>query len=397
MYKVSITAENYFVQVKPSILGDVAKFTSIRQTCDNSDAVVTGCEISVYFYYEDVLNNTGYDTIIISSGDSGQMSPTGYTLTTLYGVSAYYTYTTCPGYQSSIGLCPGIFGTTTTTTTSTTTTTTTLPKGLLPPPLLKYDQYSSSLTAGTGGKWTNLGTTGSYADLISSGSITSGGTGTGTYLILNQGSTVNQCLFASASRGINLGQTRGTPYTISTVVKFTNLARSTFQTIIASITGSGTGTREDSYYLSISGFQIYGGKNSYNNSGSYSVISWIPGVQGSQGFGPVYPNISENKWYHLLSTYNGDKESNFYINGAPILDPEGGPTTPAYYYNQVANTPKSRLVIGNAFISGSMSTSTTAFSGHLAAIAIYTGSNAYFTSSQVQVLYREYASRFTLG
>jgi len=236
---------------------------------------------------------------------------------------------------------------------------------VFPTPYVKYDQYSSSLSATV---WTNLGSAGSTYNLKTFNSVIAGGSGTGTYLIFNAGTTVNQ--YASCS-GFDIG---AKDFTISTVFRVTKWWDG------YATTGCIFGTWDSSFPTTFNGFQI-GASSAISSSGPGDIDI----CQFSQSAGNVtgINNRNLGSWYHLTYTFNSTSStSNLYLNNilanAKFLD-----------FTIPNLTAPSKLYVGV------LDPTDWPIGINLAYLAVWTGS--ILTDGQITTLNNEYKLRYPLS
>lgn len=384
MYYITLGGRNYNIAIKVTagFGGVAANFSSRLESC-NGPIFPIDCDVDITYYYEDIALNSGLRTVTLLSGSSTiSDTPTGYQLTTLYvdstigyGCTSYNTLLDCPA--------PLPVPTTTTTTTSTTTTTTTagITPESYPAPIIKYDQYSSSFGPGGNPIWPNIGTGGSTYNLSpgTNSTITAQGSGIGSYLKLSGG--IQQI------GPVNDSSTYWSP---ALTGNFLNLENKSFS------------------YAMVFRLQ---------NSQQYSYISYVYGTdpQSSLGIGfNIVGYISENfintlepsffapdsggpggevliaptsKWY--LGVFTFDKNASyqeaqkFYLNVVKYDFTQTYSWSPSTWFNNTGTwTYKHVLAYGTQNLD--------------VAAAIY-WDNVVLSQAQVQNLFNEYNSRYTLG
>lgn len=366
MYFITAAGRNYNIAIRTTAAlgGKLAVFSSRLESC-NGPLEPVSCDVNIAYYYEDVASNAGYRSITLFSASS-QVSeqPTGQTLTTLYissltgsGCTAYNVVYDCPGPLPA---------TTTTTTTSTTTTTTTVAPTDYSDPIIKHDQYSSSYNSGTG-IWPNTGSGGSTYDLNKNvfGNINSGGSGTATFLGLT-GSLVEELFIETTLYGsfINLYDK-----SFSYAAVFRVESPSSGYTI-SSVRGSSQAN----------GFGISGGSDI---GGAYiKAYLYRP---GSDLYGPSIRIPTSPKWYLGVLTFDKTAGSSdaakFYLN--TVVNNFTGLNaipSPSTFFNSDAYNYNVGITLNPVKV---------------AALAFW--QNTVLTQAQVQNLYNEYNSRYTLG
>ena len=368
MYFVTAVGRNYNIAIRATaaIGGRLAVFSSRLESC-NGPLQTVNCDIDITYYYEDVASNSGFRSITLLSGTS-QVSeqPTGEILTTLYitslvgsGCTAYNVVYDCPGPLPT---------TTTTTTTSTTTTTTTAAPATYSDPIIKHDQYSSSLGAITVSVWENVGSGGAtYKQFKSAfGTTNTGGSGTGVFLGLT-GSLIEETGISSTLYG-----------------DFINLYNTSFSYAVVfrvELPTSGYTVSNIQAASAINGFGISGGSDV---TGAY--IKPYLFKPGSDLYGPRISVSSSPKWYLGVLTFDKTQTSSncakFYLNLSSVTTFSGLSAIPSpstffstdtYYYNLGVTLNPIKL----------------------AAAAFW--QNTVLTQAQVQRLFNEYNSRYTLG
>jgi hypothetical protein len=369
MYYVTLVGRNYNIAVKVnSSLGGIgATFQSRLEVC-NGPLVPIACDVDIAYYYEDEEFTSGYGSTTLLSGQTSVTEvPTGVALTTLYITSL--TGSGCTAYNQ-IYDCPGplpVPTTTTTTTTSTTTTTTTVSPASYSDPIIKHDQYSSSLGAITVSVWENVGTGGTTYKMFKStlANANAGGSGTALFLGLT-GSSVEELYIDSALYGsfINLYDKS---FSYSAVFRVESLTSG------YTIAGAGATNQPN-------GFGISGGSDIF---GSY--IKPYMNKPGSDFYGPLIRISNTPKWYLGVLTFDKTAGSSdaakFYLNLSKtdftglnaIPTPSTFFTSDTYVYNLGITLNPIKL----------------------AAAAFW--ENTVLTQAQIQALYNEYNSRYTLG
>ena len=368
MYFITAVGRNYNIAIRTTAAlgGKLAVFSSRLESC-NGPLEPVSCDVDIAYYYEDASPAAGYGTITLLSGSS-QVSeqPTGEVLTTLYISSL--TGSGCTAYNQVYD-CPGpLPTTTTTTTTSTTTTTTTVAAASYSDPIIKHDQYSSSFGAITVSVWENVGSGGAtYRQFKTTpGTATPGGSGTGTFLGLT-GSLIEETGIIPALYGdfINLYNT-----SFSYAVVF-RVESPTLGYTIANAQAAN----------SINGFNISGGSDF---SGTY--IRPYLFKQGSDPYGPRISISSSPKWHLGVLTFDKTLDSSncakFYINLSSVSTFSGTSAIPSP--STFFTTDTYSYLLG-----------TTQNPIKLAAAIFW--QNTVLTQVQVQNLYNEYNSRYTLG
>lgn len=365
MYFVTLAGRNYniAIRVNSGLGGTSAVFRSRLESC-NGPEVPISCDVDINYHYKDIENTEGDRTITLLSGSSNVSEiPTGAQLTELYinsltgfGCTAYNDVYDCPGPLPT---------TTTTTTTSTTTTTTTASPTSYTDPAIKHDQYSSSYSDPT---WTNIGTSGSSYNLtIYPGStINAGGSGTGVYLgmtgSMGTGELEQELYPAMYSNFINLSNIS---FSYAAVFRVESPA---LGYTISSVRGN-------------AGFGISGGAD---NLGTF-IRPYVYSSFAEKISDPIIRIPNTPKWYLGVLTFDktatASTAAKFYLNLSPtnfiggyeVPDPATFFTPEPYYYNLGFTLNPVKI-----------------------AAAIF-WQNIVLTESQIQNLYNEYNSRYSLG
>ena len=386
MYFVALAGRNYNIAIRTTaaIGGRLAVFSSRLESC-NGPLEPVSCDVDIAYYYEDVALNSGYRSITLFSASS-QVSeqPTGEILTTLYISSL--TGSGCTAYNQVYD-CPGpLPTTTTTTTTSTTSTTTTVSPASYSEPIIKYDQYSSSFGPGGVPIWPNIGSGGSTYDMDpgTNSSITALGTGVSQYLRMNGGFI----------------DTGGEVQALSSALTgpFPSLYNKSFSYAI--VFRVQNPTTSAGYISSIDAIQRFDGELSYYYIGQQVFLyNTLPST--STGNTPkIYTGISQfdgdvadgnkaisttSKWY--LSVLTFDKNASYTTALKHYLNLSGG-----------------SIGFENEWIPSTFFESTNETNHNLGArvldvdiAAVIFWENTVLTINQIQTLYNEYNSRYTLG
>ena len=365
MYFITAVGRNYniAIRVNASLGGIAATFQSRLESCSGPLTPIA-CDVDIAYYYEDIEFVSGSRSVTLLTGQTSVSEiPTGAQLTTLYissltgsGCTAYNVVYDCPGALPT---------TTTTTTTSTTTTTTTVAPVSYSDPIIKHDQYSSSFGAITVSVWENVGTGGAtYKQFkTATGTATPGGSGTGTFLGLT-GSLVEETGIVPTLYGdfINLYDT-----SFSYAVVF-RIESPTLGYTISNVQAAN----------SVNGFNISGGSDFF---GPF-IIPYLF-KQGSDPYGPRIRVSASPKWYLGVLTFDKTQTSNncanFYINLSSVSTFNEVPSPSTFFttdtYSYFLGTTQNPIKL---------------------AAAIF-WQNTVVTQAQVQGLYNEYNSRYTLG
>jgi len=363
MYFVTLAGRNYniAISVRAALGGIRAVFESRLEAC-TGPLFSIDCDVDIAYYYEDVASNAGYRSLTLLSGSNSVSEiPTGNALTTLY--ISILTGSGCTAYNQ-VSDCPGALPTTTTTTTtSTTTTTTTVAPASYSDLAIKFDQYSSSYNSGTS-TWTNIGTSGSSYNLFKSiGAINSGGSGTAVFLGMT-GSLSGEETLIPAMYGdfINLYDKS---FSYAVIFRVESLTLGYTLSSISAINSS-------------CGFDILGGSDSF---GTF-IRPYI--VKDNNTYGPIIRISSTPKWYLGVLTFDkagGSNSTKFYLNTS-IINFSGGneiPSPSTFFINSNYNH----------FLGTTLNPIKIAASGFW--------QNTVLTQAQVQSLFNEYNSRYTLG
>lgn len=369
MYFVALAGRNYNIAIRTTaaIGGRLAVFSSRLESC-NGPLEPVSCDVDIAYYYEDVALNSGYRSITLFSASS-QVSeqPTGEILTTLYISSL--TGSGCTAYNQVYD-CPGpLPTTTTTTTTSTTSTTTTAAPAAYSDPIVKHDQYSSSLGAITVSVWENVGSGGTNYKLFKSdyGFTNTGGSGTGVFLGLT-GSLVEELYLESALYS---------PFAFVSLYDKSFSYAAVFR-VEAPTLGYTVATVRA--LNQANGFGISGVADS---SGPYvRAYMYKP---GSDLYGPLVRISTTPKWYLGVLTFDKTAASNdaakFYLNLSltNFTGTSAIPTPSTFFSNDTYG----------------YNIATTLNPIKLAAAAFW--ENTVLTQGQIQTIFNEYNSRYTLG
>ena len=370
MYFITAVGRNYNIAIRTTagLGGKLAIFSSRLESC-NGPLEPVSCDIDIAYYYEDISPASGYGSITLFSGSS-QVSeqPTGVQLTTLYISSL--TGSGCTAYNV-IYDCPGPLPiTTTTTTTSTTNTTTTVAPASYSDPIMKHDQYSSSFGAITVSVWENVGSGGTEYKLFKTaqGTTNSGGSGTGTFLGLT-GSLDEDSLTLTTALYL--------PFSLSSYLNLNNLSFSYACVFEVEVPFLGYTIAAMNASNSSNGFDIFGGSD---KAGPFIKTSIYK--PGSDPFSKLIRISSTPKFYLGVLTFDKTADSNnaakFYLNTSIYSLPSiPSPSTffSLDFYNYTVGITLNPV--------------------KLAAAAFW--QNTVLTQAQVQALYNEYNSRYTLG
>jgi hypothetical protein len=369
MYFVSLAGRNYNIAIRAgaAIAGRLAVFQSRLETC-SGPLFPIGCDVDIEYYYKDAENTSGTRTITLLTGETSvSEQPTGVALTELYIVSL--TGYGCTAYND-VYPCPQTLPTTTTTTTtSTTSTTTTVAPAAYSDPIVKHDQYSSSLGAITVSVWENVGTGGTNYKLFKSdyGFTNTGGSGTGVFLGLT-GSLVEELYIDSA---------------LYSPLAFVSLYDKSFSyAAVFRVEAPTLGYTVASVRAlnQANGIGISGGADSI---GPYvKAYMYKP---GSDLYGPLVRISTTPKWYLGVLTFDKTAGSSdaakFYLNLSltNFTGTSAIPTPSTFFSND----------------SYSYTLATTLNPIKLAAAAFW--ENTVLTQGQIQSIFNEYNSRYTLG
>jgi len=369
MYFVTLAGRNYNIAIRTTagLGGRLAIFSSRLESCTGPLEPVS-CDVDIAYYYEDVALNSGYRSITLFSASS-QVSeqPTGEVLTTLYITSL--TGSGCTAYNQVYD-CPGpLPTTTTTTTTSTTTTTTTTTPAAYSDPIVKHDQYSSSLGAITVSVWENVGTGGTNYKLFKSdyGFTNTGGSGTGVFLGLT-GSLVEELYVDSALYSpLAFVSLYDKSFSYATVFR---VEAPTLGYTVSSVRGLNQPN----------GFGIGGGQDYL---GPY--IKAYMYKPGSDLYGPLIRISPTPKWYLGVLTFDKTAGSSdaakFYLNlSLANFTGTSAIPTPSTFFNNDGYSYSLGITLNPI---------------KLAAAAFW--ENTVLNAGQIQSIFNEYNSRYTLG
>jgi hypothetical protein len=367
MYFITAVGRNYNIAISnragaPG--GQTALFNARLESCLGPFETID-CNITIDFDWDAGGAGSGTGQVTIFSGSSGN-STIPAPDNALTSIAITNISSDCTNYNS-IQACPPFSNvtTTTTTTTSTTSTTTTVAPASYSDPIIKHDQYSSSLGAITVSVWENVGSGGAtYKQFkTTTGTATPGGSGTGTFLGLT-GSLVEETGIIPTLYGdfINLYDT-----SFSYAVVF-RVEAPTLGYTISNVQAAN----------SVNGFSISGGSDFFG-----TFIKPYFFKQGSDPYGPRISISSSPKWYLGVLTFDKTQTSNncakFYINLSSVTTFNEVPSPSTFFttdtYSYFLGTTQNPI--------------------KLAAAAFW--QNIVLTPGQIQSLYNEYNSRYTLG
>jgi hypothetical protein len=361
--------------------GQSAAFATRLETCRGPIETIN-CNITIDFEWSTAGAGSGTGQVTIFSGTSGNSTvPAPGNALTYIGITNISS--DCTGYNSIQSCPPFDSATTTTTTTSTTTTTTTT---IIPVPYsdatVKQDQYSSSYNPGTR-IWANLGLSGSRHDLEKrndpSVNINSGGSGT--------------ALFLGVTSSLQDG---GYYYCIDDKQQpFVSLADISFSySILFRIENENPA---NSFYYGL--VSLYSGTGSTNSGFSFQLVRLVDSptnliltVNINNSLNRLYQEITLGnpfgKWYLATLTFDKTQDSNnaakLYINQTLVHTFSGVnaiPNPATFFYSPPGNA--------SIFIGATLNPM------KIAASIFW--QNTALTQAQVQNLYNEYNSRYTLG
>lgn len=366
MYFVTLAGRNYNLAIftragAPG--GTAAAFSTRLETCRGPIETID-CNITIDFDWEAGGAGSGTGQVTIFSGSSGNSTiPAPGNALTYIGITNITS--DCTKYNS-IFACPGLSPTTTTTTTtSTTTTTTTVSPTSYTDPAIKHDQYSSSYSDPT---WTNIGTSGSLYNLTkyASSNINTGGSGTGAYLGM------------TGSMGVGELEQELYPAMYSNFINLNNISFS--YAIIFRVESPALGYTVSSV-RGTAGFGISGGADSL---GTF-IQPYVYSSLAEKLSDPIIRIPNTPKWYLGVLTFDktatASTAAKFYLNLSPtnfvgtneVPSPSTFFTSDPYYYNLGFTLNPVKI-----------------------AAAIF-WQNIVLTQSQIQNLYNEYNSRYSLG
>ena len=374
MYYVSLAGRNYNLQIRPLALAgaQLAVFRTVLESC-TGPRISSSCDIEMGYYWATAGAGDGYAQITIFSG-SGEASTTpapGNALTSLVILNIT---ASCAGFNAVEACTSNVDTTTTTTTTSTTTTTTTATITDPGSATIKFDQYSSSYSAPT---WTNIGNSGSAYNLTkpSTSTVNSGGSGTAVYLNITGALSgpQNDEVFYSGLDG-----------------SFVNLSNISFSYAMVfrvnDISAYTTSAQNLSYVYATTtpnGFYLNKGADLYSTGLNYIELTLY---KENNSFARIKQNISNSaKWYLVTCTFDKAAASadalKMYINLSKYSTTTGNhPASPSTFFGS------------NTYIH---SVGTSPAPIRVAAIMFW--QNKVLTDSEIQNLYNEYNTRYTLG
>lgn len=387
-FYVSAVARNYRIAIKATAIGvsgQTARFRSFLENCANTRLFPVDCDIDITYNWSDNTPGSGTSTVTLTSGSSQvTQDPSGYTLTSIDVTNINISNCT---YDAAI-FCGDPFvtttTTTTTTTTSTTTTTTTLAASSYSDPIIKYDQYSSSFTLSGGDYiWPNTGSGGSTYNLNPgvNSTITAFGTGTSQYLRIKGGAQ-------------QFGPVGDTVWYINPALtgNFISFNNKSFSYAVVFRLPSPTSYNSTLANFGVSldaigaGFEMYCG-----TVGSPVTPILYSRLYNDDAGGPGGSTIlsTSSIWYLAVFTFNKNGSDStsikFYLNNNKTDYNSGGeyPFTPSTYFdNTVGRTPFNNLSWGVP---------------ELDVAAVIFWDDVVLTQAQVQSLFNEYNSRYTLG
>jgi hypothetical protein len=386
MYYVFLSSRDYNIVVRPTaqLGGQLAVFQTRLETC-TGPRVSSSCDITIDFNWNTVGAGSGTGQVTIFSG-SGQASTTPapgnalteIAITALTGVCAdYNSFEPCADFSNTTTT------TTTTTTTSTTSTTTTVAPASYPTPIIKYDQYSSSFGPGGNPIWPNVGSGGSTYNMGVGGNstITALGTGTGIFLRLKggvrlAGPTGEVVTFINPALTGNFVSLYNKSFSYAIVFRFQNPTNSGFNYMSNVYASNGR-------YIPAE-FYMY--NNLRDNNPTSPRINSVIAQYDADRSETLAAISTVSKWYLGVSTFDKDGTASnclkFYLNNIKI-DASTLSSSPSSFFNSVQNLP------ANHSLSWGIN--------EVDVAAVIFWENTVLTQGQVQNLFNEYNSRYTLG
>lgn len=394
-FYVAAVARNYNILIGIQATGTpTARFRTQLEKC-NTRAYNVDCDIIITYDWSDNTPGSGTSTATIVSGSSTVfVTPSGYNLTyiEITGVD----FSACTNYNS-VGGCSNPFvtttTTTTTTTTSTTTSTTTIAPAEYPQPVIKHDHYSSSWGAGGSNIWPNVGTGGSTYNLSGfegqgAASIESLGTGVGKYLRVSGGQvqfgpTGDLILYGNPAFTGNFVSINNKSFSYAVVFRIQNENINSYN----DISGFSVPYSDGEVFLT-AGFSMHTERNLKLGQLQPQLFSGV--YQYDAGYGPSgYVQISTtSRWYLAVFTYNKNASASLglklYLNNNKIsFNDIDNDFNLATYFDNTAGKP----------VTHTIAWATTDL--NIAAVAFW--DDVILTDAQVQSIFNEYNSRYTLG
>jgi len=301
-----------------------------------------------------------YGTYSLAMSSSKQLLQTGNLNSTTPSLSYNYVYNAASGSIITLLFKPAL----------------TSSAIAVPTPYVKYDQFSSSISASS--VWNNLGTAGATYNLkgFNLTPVSSSGTGTGSFIIFNTGSIVNQYMTGS---GFNIG---AKDFTYTVVFRphkwYTNNAAQS-QNII---------TNNDSLNT---GFYISSIPNNGAVSGSGTGYFPFQKVETTANNQIILTNntYNLNNFYHFTYVYNSTSSTAQLYQNATLINTLVNVTA------SVSMNATSKQSIGGLITPPG--TKAYNIAGiHLATFSCWTGSGGILSAAQVTTLNNEYKLRYTL-
>jgi hypothetical protein len=395
MYYVIAIARDYNIAIsnRAGAPGGSAAFFNARlETCLGPFQTID-CNITIDFDWDAGGAGSGTGQVTIFSGSSGNSTipAPGNPLTS---IAITNISSDCTNYNSIQG-CPAFSNatTTTTTTTSTTTTTTTVAPEAYSNPTIKYDQYSGSLFTPGGGVfiWPNTGSGGATYNMVKNtqSTISELGSGTGKYLSLTGGVTYldeEQLLYNNIYPALEANSFGLNNKSFSYAVVFkTELDK--FNNISGVFAINPISRLESGFDIGFSNFlETVGLKSSFPSSVQTNLYSEF--VDYSDFIINDVDISYTSKWYLGVFTFNKDAAYNsalkLYLNTSKYdltnVPVDFSPST--YFSNTSGWQTKHALGWGADGL-------------NIAAVIFW--DNVILSQGQVQSLYNEYNSRYTLG
>jgi hypothetical protein len=373
MYYVIAIARDYNIVISirtgaPG--GQSAAFTTRLESCRGAIQVVD-CIITIDFEWSTAGAGSGTGQVTIFSGTSGNSTvPAPGNALTYIGITNISS--DCTGYNS-IQSCPPFDSatTTTTTTTSTTTTTTTVAPASYSDAILKFDQYSGSYNTSTL-VMPNLGTQTSI-NLIKNPPtlVTPSGTGVSSYLYMESFYDSDSNIWYnnfSTSDNITL---YNKSFSIGFLFRADNISNNSQFGLFSILSISEPAS-------SIYCFKTCTPRGNFLRVNLSSVGK--PFIINPLNTVPI--DVGDSNWNYVVFTFDKNADSNnvakLYVNASPTnFDSISNAST--YFSNT-----QHRIVIGQSELGMDF-----------AAFSFW--DNTVLTQAQVQNLYNEYNSRYTLG
>lgn len=381
-YYIKAVGRNYNIVIKATAIGgsgEIARFRSYLETCNSTRLFPVDCNVGITYSWTDNTPGSGTSTVTLPSGSSGVVdTPSGYTLTSISVTGIDISSCT---YNTAI-FCGDPFvttTTTTTTTTSTTTTTTTVAASNPGTPAIKYDQYSGSYNSGTR-VWPNIGVSSSLYSMSNyygppSAVVTAGGSGDATYLDMTgfMYGPVNDQFYEPPLVGdfISLGNMS---FSYSIVFQYLGNLEAPFGVYFTGL--------PNSFSAGINRSEVVEGSDYIN----FFILQMTTTNKPLYLSAEVIPNLQVNKWYLFTFVFNKNwsngNQTALYLNTIPTqINIENASTL---FYGGFFDGP-----IWNHSLSNNPATS------RIAAVLFW--QNKALTPEEIQFVYEEYNTRYTLG